>query len=106
MIDDGGLLLLRLEPREAAFAVLANDEPALRIEHQAIRALLPETGGRREHAARLQEDFRFRLPFLPLVDDVLRHIREQERAILPDRPFAPVEALAELLDLRIGRDEL
>ena len=53
---------VRLEPGDPAVAVLAEDQPALWIHQQAVRARLTASRRRAGVAARLQEDARLPCP--------------------------------------------
>ena len=95
-----------LEPGDAAVAVLAEDEPALRVDQQAVRARLAAPAGVPGVAARLEEDAD-PLALLPLEDGVRgtsEKSRKPPRAI-PDRPLGPVEPVGEPLDPGVCGDD-
>ena len=92
--------------RDPAIAVLADEEPAVVVERQPVGANLAaalhaaRVAGRRQGPAWLPRP-------APAVDDVLRHVREEQvTAVLdPDGTFGPVVAVGENLDGRVGGDE-
>ena len=110
----GGRLLAaaRLEPRDAAVAVLAADEPALPVECEAVGAPLAAVLGRPGEARGLQEDVEA-LARPPAVNAVVGDVGEEQAAggqpalvaRHPDRSLAPGEARGEHLDHGLRRHE-
>src|SRR5207245_3226712 len=110
IVGENGLLAVLFNTADAAVAVLAQDQPALRVERQAVGAGFVAGLA----AARLLAGVAARLEVLRdpllggvLVDDVVRDVGEEQVAAVldPDRPLDPDEALGHLDELGAGRDQ-
>ena len=94
-----------LDPRDAAVAVLADDEPALGVERQPVRRDRPQP-----LAVALENGVDERagpLGLGPLVDGVGPHVGEEQPRLAadPHRPLGEHVALGQLLDGRARRHE-
>ena len=85
---------------------MTEDEPALRVDHQRVRALFAAarsiTG-----VAGWGEVFRSAFSLFPLVDHVRRNVREEQVSTLlyPDWSFRPYETFGENLWFRVRWNE-
>jgi hypothetical protein len=92
-----------IQARDAAGAMLAKEHAALGVYGETVRALI---GRRRVGAAGFQEDGGHRVSFDPLVGNVVRHVGEDNTALIPHRAFGPrVAAIRDRLDLGVARDQ-
>jgi hypothetical protein len=96
-----------LAPRHAPLAVLAEDEPALAVEGEAVRAGLAPREREIARVAAPGEDERHSRAARPAVDGVARNVGEEEGAArcVPERALRPAEPVGDPLDARARREE-
>jgi hypothetical protein len=87
--------------------VVAGQQVAGGVQRHAVLARLGEGVGGRAVIARRVQDLADPVRLAPAVHDVARHVGEHQVAAVadPDRPLGPDEALGQLLDLGVGRDD-